>query len=253
MASLLPEKIYQHIRKKLLAGELQPGARLDYKKIGAELGVSVTPVREAMNKLASEGLIELVPRAGAIVRRITKQEAQDLFGVREAIETYAAARAAQSISPALLNRLDALLREMDSVVAKPPNNPDGTYTGELLADFLQADLAFHMTIIEAADNARLTKLAADSFILASIFGTVKFGHSRELLQQINSQHRQIFDSLQQRDVAKTRDRILKHIQLGLDLAISRLMQSEHASYWRPISEEICESSIPVRDSLPDRQ
>ena len=68
MATLLPEKIYNHLRTKLLAGELPPGARLDYKKISTEMGVSTTPVREAMGKLASEGLVDLIPRAGAIVR-----------------------------------------------------------------------------------------------------------------------------------------------------------------------------------------
>jgi len=231
MATLLPEKIYQHLRKKLLAGELTPGTRLDYKKIAEELGVSVTPVREAMNKLASEGLVDLVPRAGAIVRKITRQEAEDVFRVREAIEGYAVMKAAEKISPALLSRLESLLQQMDGVIQQEPNNPDGTYSGEPLAEFLQSDLAFHMTIIEAANNARLTKLAADSFILASIFGTVKFGHSRELLQQINTQHKQIYEALRTHDSNLAYQRVQQHIKLGLDLALTRLMENQHATLW----------------------
>src|SRR6478735_10793417 len=130
MATLLPEKIYNHLRTKLLAGELPPGARLDYKKISAEMGVSTTPVREAMGKLASEGLVELVPRAGAIVRKLGAQEAVQLYGVREAIETYAAAKAAEKISEARLQQLEGLLTKMRGLITKAFAAGGGLMTGE---------------------------------------------------------------------------------------------------------------------------
>ena len=194
MATLLPEKIYNHLRTKLLAGELPPGARLDYKKISTEMGVSTTPVREAMGKLASEGLVDLVPRAGAIVRKLGAQEAVQLYGVREAIETYAAVKAAEKISEARLQNLENLLTKMRSLITKSFSPTTNLMTGENLSEFLHSDLAFHMTIIEAAGNPRLTKLAGDSHIHSRIFGVERFGHNQELMEEADEIHRSIFDA-----------------------------------------------------------
>ena len=69
------QKAYRHIRQKLLDGSVPPGSRLSYGTIGKEIGISATPVREAVGQLASEGFVELVPQLGAIVRELTREEA----------------------------------------------------------------------------------------------------------------------------------------------------------------------------------
>jgi DNA-binding GntR family transcriptional regulator len=232
MSTLLPEKIYQHLRRKLLAGELHPGSRLDYKKISAEMGVSVTPVREAMSKLASEGLVDLVPRAGAVVRKLGRQEAVELYGVREAIETYAGAKAAQKITEIRLEQLEALLETMHQLTARTAEAGDGAMTGEPLAEFLEADLAFHMTIIEAAGNPRLTKLAGDGHILSRIFGTERFGHSQELLAEAEQNHRAIYEALKERDATKASQMIATHVNRSLELTLTHISHTEHESWWR---------------------
>jgi DNA-binding GntR family transcriptional regulator len=224
MATLLPERVYQNLRRKLLTGKLSPGTRLDYKKISAELGVSVTPVREAMGKLASEGLVDLVPRAGAMVRKLGGQEAVQLYGVREAIETYAAAKAAEKISEGRLQQLTSLLDKMRALIAKTARSKSKVMSGENLAEFLEADLAFHMTIIEAAGNPRLTKLAGDSHIHSRIFGVERFGHDRELLEEADQTHRSIYAALKRRDGAKASELISKHINRSLELTLSHLDQ-----------------------------
>lgn len=237
MGTLLSEKTYHHLRRKLLAGELHPGSRLDYKKISKELGISVTPVREAMGKLASEGLVELVPRAGAVVCKLGRQEAEELYGVREAIETYAAAKAATRISTGVLEQLKVLLDKMHRLT-DGLSGSNGVLTGESLAEFLEADLGFHMTVIEAAGNARLTKLAADGHILSRIFGTERFGHSRELLEEAVQHHRAIFEALQKHDPAKAGHMISTHINRSLELTLLHLNHAEHASYWQRSVESV---------------
>lgn len=229
MGTLLPEKIYLHLRRKLLAGEVHAGTRLDYKKISEEMGVSTTPVREAMGKLASEGLVELVPRAGAIVRKLGEEEAIHLYGVREAIETYAAARAANKISDSGLHHLEELLNKMRRLidVACPPDN--NIMTGESLVEFLEADLAFHMTIIEAAGNPKLTKLAGDSHIHSRIFGMERFGHDRGLLEEADQIHHSIFQALKLRDGTKASQLLGVHISRSLDLTLAHIKK---ASWWR---------------------
>lgn len=232
MATLLPEKIYNHLRTKLLAGELPPGARLDYKKISTEMGVSTTPVREAMGKLASEGLVDLVPRAGAIVRKLGAQEAVQLYGVREAIETYAAVKAAEKISEARLQNLENLLTKMRSLITKSFSPTTKLMTGENLSEFLQSDLAFHMTIIEAAGNPRLTKLAGDSHIHSRIFGVERFGHNQELMEEADEIHRSIFDALKRHDAARASSLVSQHIQRSLELTISHIDHAPHDSWWQ---------------------
>ncbi|HMP82019.1 MAG TPA: GntR family transcriptional regulator [Verrucomicrobiota bacterium] len=229
MGTLLPEKIYNHLRRKLLAGEVHAGTRLDYKKISSEMGVSTTPVREAMGKLASEGLVELVPRAGAIVRKLGEEEAVHLYGVREAIETYAAARAANMISESALNHLELLLDRMRRLIdeACPPGK--NVMTGESLAEFLEADLTFHMTIIEAAGNPKLTKLAGDSHIHARIFGLERFGHERGLLEEADQIHHSIYQALKARDGIKASQLLGVHISRSLDLTLAHIKK---ASWWR---------------------
>lgn len=230
MATLLPEKIYHHLRTKLLAGEFPPGTRLDYKKISVEMGVSTTPVREAMGKLGSEGLVELVPRAGAIVRKLGAQEAVQLYGVREAIEAYAAAKAAEKISDARLQQLEGLLTKMRSLITKSFSTTN-VMTGENLAEFLQSDLAFHMTIIEAAGNPRLTKLAGDSHIHSRIFGVERFGHNQELMDEAEAIHRAIFNALKQRDATKASQLIAQHIQRSLELTLTHIDDTPQETWW----------------------
>jgi len=229
MATLLPEKIYNHLRKKLLAGEFHAGTRLDYKKISTELGVSTTPVREAMGKLASEGLVDLVPRAGAIVRKLGEQEAVQLYGVREAIETYAAAKATEMISERGLNQLEALLKKMHGLIESACPGPDDIMTGESLVGFLEADLAFHMTIIEAAGNPKLTKLAGDSHIHSRIFGVERFGHEKALLEEADEIHNSIYQALRARDGAAASKLLGQHISRSLELTLAHI---NRASWWR---------------------
>jgi len=245
MATLLPEKIYNHLRTKLLAGELPPGARLDYKRISTEMGVSTTPVREAMGKLASEGLVELVPRAGAIVRKLGSQEAVQLYGVREAIETYAAAKAAEKISDTRLQQLESLLAKMRTLISRSFSANHTLMTGEYLAEFLQADLAFHMTIIEAAGNPRLTKLAGDSHIHSRIFGVERFGHNQELLEEADQIHRSIFKALQQHDATKASHLVAQHIQRSLELTLTHIDHAPQDTWWQTKSAKNGAASVPA--------
>jgi DNA-binding GntR family transcriptional regulator len=102
------QRAYDHVRKQLANGELEPGARLVTRSLAQELGISLNPVREALTRLASERLVEHVPGAGTFVRRLDAQEIRDLYGLREAIECHAVAEAVRHISPVELDELDAL-------------------------------------------------------------------------------------------------------------------------------------------------
>ena len=110
-------RAYHHLRKQFIFGKFEPGIRLLYGPIGKEIGVSATPVREAAGQLANEGLLELVPRIGAVVRQINRQELVDIYEVRLAIEPYAARLAAQRATAQQVRRLEGHLARMRELTA----------------------------------------------------------------------------------------------------------------------------------------
>jgi DNA-binding GntR family transcriptional regulator len=216
MSSSRTRHSYDEIRRRLLAGDFAPGTRLDFQKLAVELGVSTTPVREAISQLASEGLLQLVPRLGAVVPTLSREEVIELYGVREAMECYAAAKAAETISPARLAEVRGFVERMEGIVTKFFGQKKLQLEGQALRDFLAADLAFHMTIIEAAGNHRLTKLAADSHAHARIFAADRLSHDRGLLEEAIHQHRAIYEALARHDGEEARRQIALHIERSLD-------------------------------------
>ncbi|MEM7603659.1 MAG: GntR family transcriptional regulator, partial [Verrucomicrobiota bacterium] len=111
----LSEKAYQHIRSRVFTGELAPGDRLVNRTLADELGTSFIPVREAISRLASEGLVKQVAGAGAFVRSFDRQEVSEIYDVRELIEPFAAAQAARFITDHELAELQTLLKDWEEL------------------------------------------------------------------------------------------------------------------------------------------
>jgi len=176
------QRAYRHIRRKLLDGSVPPGSRLSYGTIGKEIGVSATPVREAVGQLASEGFVELVPQLGAIVRELTREEAIELYELREALEAFAARRAAERISDRLLGELDRNLAASAAIVAKVRNSGKESADRKIAHQFHSLDLAFHMTLIEASRNRRMLKVVGDSHILTRIFQADRHAFRLDILE-----------------------------------------------------------------------
>ena len=114
MRSELPltKQAYDHIQGEILAGRLSAGSQISEKKIADELGISRTPVGEAIRSLATEGWVEQLPRRGTVVRDFTRREVIELYELREALETFAAGKAAALITDATLTRMDRYCDEM---------------------------------------------------------------------------------------------------------------------------------------------
>jgi DNA-binding GntR family transcriptional regulator len=106
----LRDRVRDELRARIADGRIEPGQRLYEKAIGEELGVSRIPVREAIRMLESEGMVSVLPRRGGVlVRRLGREDVENLFDVREALEGLAARRAAERADPAGLDALGRLL------------------------------------------------------------------------------------------------------------------------------------------------
>jgi DNA-binding GntR family transcriptional regulator len=110
---------YKEVRKLLLGGEVHPGQRLSHRSLAKDLGLSRSPVREALLQLEAEGIIEHRPQSGVYLRDVSPQELEELYDMREVIEPYAAERAARLASPAQLEQLRAVCDEITAIAKQP--------------------------------------------------------------------------------------------------------------------------------------
>jgi DNA-binding GntR family transcriptional regulator len=218
----LPKRVHQALRNQLLDGTLPPGTRLDYKQLAAQLGVSTTPVREAVTQLASEGFVELVPRLGAVVRSLNRESAVDFYEVREAVETFAALKAAERLSPRHLELLRQQLATMRDI--KRANDERGSNRLERpdLTEFLDADLAFHRLILQGARNRALARTVEESQIQARIFFADRGIHDSQRLTLACEQHGQILDALEQRDGTAASEAMRNHIRTSMLFTLDHL-------------------------------
>ena len=143
----LRDVVYNTLRKAILRGEFQPGERLMEIMLANKLGVSRTPVREAMRQLENEGLVIMIPRKGAQVAKITRQELNDVLEVRKSLEILAVEKACERMTP----EQEAALAEAEELFNSLIGTDDITAIAE-------ADVAFHDVIYQATGNRRLIQI-----------------------------------------------------------------------------------------------
>src|SRR5579872_4314409 len=159
MASSLKDRAYAFIREKIVTGVLPPGERISDLEISKEMGVSRTPVREALAHLETQGLVEQEPGFGPKVRRLSREELVESFELREILECGAAAIAAERITDAeLLDEYEATVRNVGEA------HNDGLLNWRLSI----LDIAFHLKIIEAVKNQSLLRAVGDIQLLTGI-------------------------------------------------------------------------------------
>lgn len=143
----LRDVVFQTLRQAILRGELEPGERLMEIHLADRLGVSRTPIREAIRKLELEGLVVMIPRRGAIVASITEKDLKDVLEVRRTLEIMAAEIACDRITPELLQDLAEAGEEFREL------KDSEDYTS-----LAAADVKFHDVIYAATDNQRLISI-----------------------------------------------------------------------------------------------
>jgi DNA-binding GntR family transcriptional regulator len=143
----LRDKVAEEIRAAILSGQFKPGERLVEDRLAEEFGVSRNPVREAMRTLASEGLIEVTARRGAVVASLSPQEAEELLEVRATLEGANARLAARRRDPEVLEQLKSVLARGNAAIA-----------AERLAELSDLNIAFHDHLARAGCNRVLVDL-----------------------------------------------------------------------------------------------
>jgi DNA-binding GntR family transcriptional regulator len=180
------------LRQGILDGIYAPGARLGEADLADALGVSRTPVREALRRLGSEGLLSTLPNKGARVRQWTTSELSDISDLRAILEGHAAGQAATRVTGADIAAMDDLVTRMEAATA------DGAAADIDLLTELNRE--FHGTVIEASGNALLPQLM-HSLLHVPVISRTYRRYSPARMQQSMRQHHELVDALRAGDPA----------------------------------------------------
>lgn len=207
--SALVDEIAAAIRKRIMSGEVPIGAQLRQAELASELGVSRTPVREALRQLHTSGLIEVVPNRGAIVRVPSPWEVRDAYEVRAELEGLACERAASRISDAELDELRTANESMRAEIAKP--SKDGKPGSE--PPTVKLNDAFHTMIHRVADNEWLARAINEinQAFPRNVNWLVLAGNQRQREENV-TEHERIVEALAAGDAATAREEMRGHIK-----------------------------------------
>jgi DNA-binding GntR family transcriptional regulator len=211
----LSQLAYERIRTMFREYRVQPGMKISETRLARELGMSRTPIREAIRKLQSEGLLYQVPQSGTYVAQPGRREIAEIYEIRLALEAQAVVKAVPRLKHEDLERLCQLYREMHEHVVLFRNEAKPAMEGERLRRFLAADMAFHLVIFEAADNRTAIKIYTDVQMRNRAFGD--HSHRRDLrhLTSVLQSHADILRALQRQDAEAAKHHMTEHIQNSL--------------------------------------
>lgn len=197
----ISEQVYNYLRDEIMAGHLTPGQRLDLEELVGQLKISKMPIKEAVGRLATEGLLDIQARRGTFVSRVDPRELEESYEVRRALEVLAGELAVERIRPADIRKLQALIKEMEEAAAE-----------RNVAQHIAKNFEFHELIIEIAGNRKLLAIYRQLRAPIHIAGV----HHRstnwlERVPQEQREHRAIVRALERRDGEATTRAINAHL------------------------------------------
>lgn len=196
----LREVVFDTLREAIISGLLRPGERLMEIQLAEELGVSRTPIREAIRKLELEGFVVMVPRKGAYVAGISLKDIADVFEVRASLESLAAGLAAERITDEELEELERILVRKGEIIEH------GDVT-----DYVNADTEFHDKLYRASRNQRLLQILSNLQDEIHRFRSVSLAYPGRMKEALE-EHRKIVEAVADRNIARAQALAWEHIE-----------------------------------------
>ena len=213
----LETQAYELMREKVITGEWAQGSHLKDSELATLLGISATPVREALRKLASEGLVEAIPYRGTFVTSFSPAQVIELLDVRLGLELMAVEASLATLCQGELDNMEAALDAFDEAVQ-----------GGKLTAVLEADMAFHDLLVRSSHNSILGELYRQLsgrvqmlMAIADLGGRMATG---------NTEHREILQALCRRDRGGVEAALRKHLLATRDHLLVLSSGSESGSY-----------------------
>ena len=198
------EQIYDLLRAKIISQEFALGQRLDLDQIEQQLGVSRTPLKQALGRLSVEGLVEIRSRKGTFVTAPTLQEMAEAFDVRAVLEAYALELLIPRLEPQQLAGIRAMVRRLGQLVEEQDWN-------QIYQEYVAVDHQMHRWLVELSGNHRLLWFHDNANTHVQM-ARVRYAQAEEQLRLAQKEHEQILAALEARDVAAAVQAVKAHLQ-----------------------------------------
>lgn len=210
----LRDVVFNTLREAILRGDLVPGERLMELQLAAKLGVSRTPIREAIRMLEQEGLAITIPRKGAIVAGMTEKDMQDVLEIREALEELSVQVACDKITDEEIMQLQKNMKNFEHSLK----------TGDL-KKMAQADVEFHDVIYQATNNPKLISMLNN--LREQMYRyRVEYLKNPENYKQLLDEHEAIYKGIMAKDKDAVTDMMRKHISNQVDVVKHIIREQE---------------------------
>ena len=210
----LRDVVFNTLRQAILRGELKPGERLMEIQLANKLGVSRTPIREAIRKLELEGLVLMIPRKGAEVAEITEKSLRDVLEVRRALEELAVQLACEKITKEEIRELERVAKEFQQVV----NSSD-------ITEIAEEDVCFHDIIYTATDNQKLIQLLNN--LREQMYRyRVEYLKRDGVFPQLIAEHEAIIRHIENNEKEKATEVMCRHIDNQVEAVID-VIRAKH--------------------------
>jgi DNA-binding GntR family transcriptional regulator len=206
----LNDRAYDEIKKGLISGKFSPGQPLVIRTLAETYGISATPVREALQRLVAERLLEMLPNRSIAVPELSAEKFIELVRIRTALEGLAAELATPNFKIAHVQKLSSLLKDIEETIVKRDTRT-----------YVSLNQKFHFSIYERAESPHLLRIIQDLWGQVGPFFNGLFD-DENYIAHANDQHVNIVSALSSGDRVSVREHIIRDITLAADSLLPRL-------------------------------
>ncbi len=214
----LSSKAYSFIKAGIMNGTIPTGSVVSEIALAKEIGISRTPVREAIRQLSHEGILNQIPRFGTVVKEVNLKDIVEISELREALEPYAVVKCIENISDFQLNLLGELCDEIAGFITKLEHKGKDCLDDTDAKRFLAIDLGFHMVIIDCAGNSKIRDILINARTMARLFVEMH-DITVNKLKHTYSHHTAIYSAIKEKDAEKARQAMLEHLRASKQPAL----------------------------------
>lgn len=206
----LRETVYQYLKKGIVHGKIKGGVRLKEETLAHEIGISRTPVREALYKLEQDELLHKLPKGGFVVKKFTKEDVEDIFGIRSALESYAAYLVTIHITPQEIENLERKIEESEEALI------DGDHK-----KLIKLNTEFHDLLYKSCKSKKLIDIINNFreyfYRYRSILLKTKAGFRYSI-----ESHRKMLEAMKKKKPKEVERLVRQHLEQGKRIIINEI-------------------------------
>lgn len=200
-SKLLTDRAYEALKKLIITGELGPHELYSVQKLATALGVSRTPVREALIKLSKEGIVSFISSRGVKINKITRKEVADVFEIRRIVEGYVVSAILDKLTSSDISKLKKMINRQKECADKDDKN-----------GFIEEDKSIHLFLASRTSNKKLENILLDLRNLIHLLGIKAVTEYKGRMKQVIEEHEMIVLAIEERDAEKARTLMVRHLE-----------------------------------------